>query len=160
MGSGGDGGEDSDGKTSSNAGGVFVIGATNRPDLMDPALLRPGRFGKLIYLGVTRDPQQKLLILKALTGKMPLSEDTDLSQLVNSSTLSETLTGADLASLVSEAAMLAISRTIKVVERTGNKEQRVKVNLEDFTQALKTLVPSVSKEELISYESLKQNLRK
>lgn len=91
---------------------------------------------------------------------MPLSEDFDLSQLVDSSSLPDTLTGADIASLVSEAAMLAISRTVEVIEKTGDMDQEVKVTLEDFTQALETLVPSVSDKELRSYESLKQNLRK
>ena len=91
---------------------------------------------------------------------MPLSEDFDLSQLVDSSSLPDTLTGADIASLVSEAAMLAISRTVDVIEKTGDMDQEVKVTLEDFTQALETLVPSVSDKELRSYESLKQNLRK
>lgn len=48
---------------------VFVIGATNRPDLLDPALIRPGRFDKLLYLGISEDHESQLKILKALTSK-------------------------------------------------------------------------------------------
>lgn len=48
---------------------VFVIGATNRPDLLDPALVRPGRFDKLLYLGISEDHESQLKILKALTSK-------------------------------------------------------------------------------------------
>lgn len=59
----GDGGEEA------GAGDVFVIGATNRPDLLDPALLRPGRFDKLLYLGVSQDHESQLRIIEALTRK-------------------------------------------------------------------------------------------
>jgi peroxin-6 len=52
--------------------GIFVIGATNRPDLLDPSILRPGRFDKQIYLGITKDMKSRMQILKAQTRHLKL----------------------------------------------------------------------------------------
>lgn len=52
--------------------GIFVIGATNRPDLLDPSILRPGRFDKQIYLGITKDSKSRMQILKAQTRHLKL----------------------------------------------------------------------------------------
>merc|ERR1712000_19773 len=168
MSSGGDGGEDSDGKTSSNAGGVFVIGATNRPDLLDPALLRPGRFDKMLYLGVADTHDQQLTILKALTRKFTLAADVDLMRVA--SRLPFTYTGADLYALCSDAMLKAITRKTRAVDdkvqqisktrgeeiSTGyffdhlatEEDVQVVVSEEDFTAAQNELVGSVSKKEL------------
>ena len=58
-----------DGMSEGSQGGVFVIGATNRPDLLDPALLRPGRFDKMLFLGVSDTHEKQMTILEALTRK-------------------------------------------------------------------------------------------
>ena len=137
---------------------VTVLGATNRPDLVDPALMRPGRFDRSVYLGVSRDPASKLVILTALTRKMSLAASCNLEDI--SERLPPGLTGADLSSLVSEAAMVAIKRTIEAIETTGDKNINVSVENEDFLEALQSLRPSVSEAELRNYERLKQNLRK
>lgn len=136
---------------------VTVIGATNRPDLVDPALLRPGRFDRLVYLGVTSDPSQQFLILKALTKKMSISQDCDLEELCPR--LPAGLTGADLSSLVSEAALKAIKRTIDKIE-AGDTNCEAEVTFQDFSDALQEVKPSVSSQDLLSYESLRHNLRK
>ena len=137
---------------------VTVLAATNRPDLLDPALLRPGRFDRSVYLGVSRDPASKLTILAALTRKMQLASDCDLASI--SQRLPVGLTGADIASLVSEAAMVAIKRTVEHIEVNGSHDIEVRVTHCDFMEALEDLKPSVSEKELQSYEYLKQTLRK
>ena len=136
---------------------VTVLAATNRPDLVDPALLRPGRLDRLVYLGVTDDPDQQLLILRALTSKMRLSADCDLSSLAH--LLPKGLTGADISSLVSEAALLAVTRCVEVVE-AGGEEKLGEVTGQDFMTALEQLSPSVSQQELAYYQSLRTSLRK
>ncbi len=83
---------------------IVVIGATNRPDMVDPALLRPGRFDKLIGIGFP-DEATRLAILKVHTAKMPITPDVDLKELAKDT---EGYSGADLESLTREAGMVAL----------------------------------------------------
>ncbi len=89
---------------------VFVIGATNRPDLLDPALLRPGRFDKMLYLGVSQDRQAQVKIIQALTRKFVLSPDVKLDLVADKCPL--TMTGADFYALCSDAMLNAVKRKI------------------------------------------------
>jgi transitional endoplasmic reticulum ATPase len=85
---------------------VVVIGATNRPALVDPALLRPGRFDELVYVG-TPDKAGREHILGIHTAKMPLGDDVDLAMLASKT---ERFTGADLEDLVRRAGLGALRR--------------------------------------------------
>ena len=105
-----DGMSDGDG----GGGGVFVIGATNRPDLLDQALLRPGRFDKMLYLGVADTHEKQLTILEALTRKFTLHPDMSLRRVAES--LPFTYTGADLYALCSDAMLKAITRQASEVD--------------------------------------------
>lgn len=78
--------------------GVYVIGATNRPEVMDRAVLRPGRFGKLLYVPLP-SPDERGLILKALARKKPIDASVDLIA-IGSDEACENLSGADLSALV------------------------------------------------------------
>lgn len=95
-------------------GGVFVIGATNRPDLLDQALLRPGRFDKMLYLGVSNTHDKQLTILEALTRKFTMHPDISLRRVAES--LPFTYTGADLYALCSDAMLKAITRQASAVD--------------------------------------------
>lgn len=97
-----------------NGGGVFVIGATNRPDLLDAALLRPGRFDKMIYLGISDTHDKQTKILEALTRKFTLSPDVSLARVAER--LPFTYTGADLYALCSDAMLKAITRQATAVD--------------------------------------------
>ena len=94
-----------------DAGLVFIIGATNRPDLLDPSLLRPGRFDRLCYLGVPSTKDEQLFAVKALTRKFNLSQDVDLRQVIEP--LDFVFTGADFFALCSDAMMLSVEEQIE-----------------------------------------------
>ena len=126
--------------------GVVVIGATNRPDILDPALLRPGRFDRLIYVPPP-DKKARLEILKVHTRKMPLAEDVNLEEIAE---LTEGYTGADLAALCREAAMIAL--------REAGKPTKVRKT--HFLKALEVVKPSVSKEDLKRYEQIAEEFRR
>lgn len=142
------------------AGGVFVIGATNRPDLLDQALLRPGRFDKMLYLGVSDTHNKQLTILEALTRKFTLHPQMSLRRVAE--TLPFTYTGADLYALCSDAMLKAITRKASAVDAkiralpggpvttahffdhfATKEDVEVMVNEDDFSAAQKELVGSV-----------------
>ncbi|XP_011493943.1 PREDICTED: peroxisome assembly factor 2 [Ceratosolen solmsi marchali] len=136
---------------------IFVIGATNRPDLIDPALLRPGRFDKMLYVGVCSDPDSRLSILKALTRRFKMEKHgQELETLVHQ--LPDNLTGADLSSVCSKAWLRAVHRTLANANSNEKLIDDVIVRLDDFVQVSGELVPSVSKEELIRYKKLENQL--
>jgi peroxin-6 len=113
-------------------GGVFVIGATNRPDLLDQALLRPGRFDKMLYLGISDTHDKQTTILQALTRKCVYSPcmtsrnllttisrftvDPSLSLSRVAESLPFTFTGADLYALCSDAMLKAVTRSSRLVD--------------------------------------------
>ncbi|ACB06954.1 CDC48 family AAA ATPase [Candidatus Korarchaeum cryptofilum] len=124
---------------------VVVIGATNRPDLIDPALLRPGRLERLVYVGPP-DFQSRYQILKVLTRKVPLAKDVDLRSIA---LMTERYSGADLAALVREAAMAALREDI-------NAER---VEPRHFEIAMSRVKPSLTDEILKYFEEIKKTLR-
>ncbi|KAL3427646.1 peroxisomal biogenesis factor 6 [Phlyctema vagabunda] len=152
-------------------GGVFVIGATNRPDLLDAALLRPGRFDKMLYLGVSDTHEKQLTIMEALTRKFTLHPSLSLARVA--SLLPFTYTGADFYALCSDAMLKAVTRQASLVDskiqahNTKNptkistayffdhfatkEDVAVMVTEEDFLGAECELIPSVSAKELEHY---------
>ncbi|MEM0332552.1 MAG: CDC48 family AAA ATPase [Archaeoglobaceae archaeon] len=125
--------------------GVIVIGATNRPDILDPALLRPGRFDRLVYVRPP-DKKSRLAIFKIHTRNMPLSEDVDLEEL---SEMTEGYVGADIEAICREAVMLAMRENLNVE----------KVEMRHFLEAMKKVKPSVSESMLSFYERFEEKLR-
>jgi len=124
---------------------VVLIGATNRPNLIDPALLRPGRFDELIYVG-TPDTAGRRRILAIHTKGMPLAKDVDLESLAQRT---ERFTGADLEDLVRRAGLTALRRGLDSAE----------VTKADFEKALTETRASVTEEMLTDYARIQDTLK-
>jgi transitional endoplasmic reticulum ATPase len=124
---------------------VVVIGATNRPNLIDPALLRPGRFDELIYVPVP-DAAGRRHILGIHTKGMPLAKDVDLDRLAERS---DRFTGADLEDLVRRAGLFALRGSIEAVE----------VDMAQFERALAETRASVTPEMEQEYEKIQDSLK-
>ncbi|HET9811162.1 MAG TPA: CDC48 family AAA ATPase [Sphingomicrobium sp.] len=124
---------------------VVVIGATNRPSLIDPALLRPGRFDELIYVAPP-DAAGRRRILAIHTSDMPLADDVDLDAIAQKT---ERFTGADLEDLVRRAGLNALRRGLDAGQVTKT----------DFDEALTETGASVSPEMLTEYDRIRQTLK-
>ncbi|XP_072912380.1 peroxisomal ATPase PEX6 isoform X2 [Hemitrygon akajei] len=136
---------------------VFVIGATNRPDLLDQALLRPGRLDKLLYVGLNEDRESQLRVLQAITRKFTLDAAVSLPHVVER--CPPQLSGADLHSLCSEAMMSAVKRKIiRIDQGLDTEDSELALLPEDFDRALSTLQPSVSQQDLNHYRLIQQRL--
>ncbi len=125
---------------------VVVVGATNRPTLMDPALLRPGRFDELVYVTVP-DQAGRRRILGIHTGKMPLGKDVDLDEIAERT---ERYSGADLEDLVRRAGLFALR------EEGGKADE---VRMAHFSQALNASRATVTPEMEAEYRSMENKLK-
>lgn len=152
---------------------VFIIGATNRPDIIDPALMRPGRLDQLIYIPMP-DYESRLSILRSVLRKTPVSKDVDLQYLAAQS---EKFTGADLTEICQRAAKLAVREDImRSVERDRIREEAERegvvmdtdVDDEDqvpeilpahFEEAVRNARRSVSDRDLAQYSSFASTLQ-
>lgn len=124
---------------------VVVIGATNRPNLIDPALLRPGRFDELVYVGVPNQEGRRR-ILGIQTQKMPLADDVDLDAIARQT---DRFTGADLEDVVRRAGLVALRRSL----------QSTAVTMADFESALTESRASVTPEMEKDYEKIAAQLK-
>ncbi len=132
---------------------VVVIAATNRPDLIDPALLRPGRIERHIYIPPPDKEARKEIFKIHLRGK-PLADDVDIDWLAERT---EGYSGADIEAICREAGMLAIRETIKPgmsKEEAREAAKKLKISKRHFEEALKKVKPSLTKEDLKKYEKI------
>jgi len=125
---------------------VVVIAATNRPDIVDPAVLRPGRFDRLIYVPEPGE-EGRLQILKIHAKGMPLAKDVDLQELAR---VTKGYSGADIESSCREAALYALRRDMNTKE----------VALADFSEAFKKVGPSITPDMENWYKSFLKQVRK
>ena len=131
---------------------VVVIGATNRPDIIDAALLRPGRFDRLLYVP-SPDRDSRIQIIKIHTKKKPLADDVDIEKLADHT---DRYTGADIASLSSAAVMLALREHIskyKDPKEADSHTQELKIHMKHFEDAIKKIRP-LSTQELNMYKGI------
>jgi transitional endoplasmic reticulum ATPase len=142
----------------SGRGNVIVIGATNRPGALDPALRRPGRFDREVEIGVP-DKHGRYEILQIHTRGMPLAQDVDLKKL---SEITHGYTGADLASLARETAMKALRRYLPEINLEEERIppsvlEKMEVRMEDFVNAYREITPTAMREVYIEIPTIHWN---
>ncbi|XP_075060423.1 nuclear valosin-containing protein-like [Mixophyes fleayi] len=137
---------------------VFIMAATNRPDIIDPAILRPGRLDKTLYVGLP-PPADRFAILKTITKdgtRPPLGADVVLEAIAFDERC-DCFTGADLSALVREASISAL-RIKMLKEDPAGSVENIHVYQKHFEEAFMKVKPSVSKKDQIMYELLRQSL--
>jgi transitional endoplasmic reticulum ATPase len=124
---------------------VVIIAATNRPNLLDPAILRPGRFDRLVYVG-SPDRNGRVKIFKIHTKNTPLAEDVDLENLAG---ITEGYVGADIEAVCREAVMFALRENFDVKE----------IEMRHFREALKKVKPTINENIAQFYEKIEEQFK-
>ena len=134
-------------------GQVTILAATNRPDMIDKALMRPGRIDKVVYVPLP-DKRTRLEILKVHTKGKPLAEDIQLDILKE---LTKGYSGAEIAAVCNEAAMKALEEIVEnYTDNTKHSYVDEKIAKKHFDNALKTIKPRISRDLLKIYEDFQQ----
>ncbi|CAI0379087.1 unnamed protein product [Linum tenue] len=138
---------------------VFVIGATNRPDIIDPALLRPGRLDQLIFIPIP-DEKSRLQIFKSCLRKSPVSRRVDLEALAR---MTAGFSGADITEICQRACKYAIREEIeKDIARNGmevEEEGVAEIKVEHFEESMKHARKSISVKDMLKYLSFANSLQ-
>jgi ribosome biogenesis ATPase len=129
---------------------VFVIAATNRPELIDPAMMRPGRLDKLLYVPLPT-PDDRSSILRALAGKIRLADDVDLHEIGHSSR-ADGYSGADCAALLREAGLAVLKQSMVA------PDTELRITRTHFEYAFDHVLPSVSKRDQAQYDKLRNRM--
>merc|ERR1719273_2122932 len=133
-------------------GQVTILAATNRPDMIDKALMRPGRLDRIVYVPLP-DAETRLEIIKVHTKDKPLAEDVQLEELQR---LTEGYSGAEIAAACNEAAMKALEESVETPEHCAADDIHQTIMQKHFDNALKNITPRINKELLKIYEEFDQ----
>ncbi|CAK8672661.1 nuclear valosin-containing protein-like [Clavelina lepadiformis] len=143
---------------------VFVVAATNRPDIIDPAILRPGRLDKTLYVGIP-SPEERVKILVTITknGRKPLLDDDVCFESVGKDERCNGFTGADLSALMREAALNAVRKSVQhqwnvILPEENTQPETVKVTKQNIDDAFSKVHPSISNKDRLKYAEMKAGL--
>lgn len=143
---------------------VYIMAATNRPDIIDPAILRPGRLDKTLYVGLPPAVDRHAILLTVTKGgTQPLLEQDVSLEDIAFDERCDCFTGADLAALVREASVNALTSYLKTHSFSASSTDglthvaNIKVNRQNFENAFKKVRPSVSKKDRLMYEQLRES---
>jgi peroxin-6 len=139
---------------------VFILAATNRPDLIDKQLLRPGRFDKMLYVGPCITIDDKELVVKALTKKFNLKKDLTTKKIAE--LIQSDVTGADLYSICSNAWLSAVRKQVKHFEDGKMKDddmkaEKISVGIEDFKKSMGQFVSSLNQVDMEYFKKLQSS---
>lgn len=144
-----------------NKENIIIVASTNRPDLIDEGLLRPGRFDKMIYVGFPKNDDEKFKVLQSLTLDYQISKE-DLVKF--SSQIPNNYSGADISSIINIAVSSKLKQYINTIDKNGpclnnndlNEKYKIKFDFKDLESAIKNTKSSIKDEDMLKYTLIRE----